>query len=129
MVANESFNFDDFDRTENDDSFNKLTTLKPNHTHNLADEHENPLPITVSANKKTPHDPFIDPDFENNLKSKRISNPKNPSVIASKAEDHKKSENNLSSSKTNALSARKSISPRKANGTTANSPPNKEPTS
>lgn len=74
MIANESFNFDDLDHTELDDgSFKKLTR----HPKDNGDEvnGENPQPVTVSSKiyDLSDPDPFIDPNFETNIKSKRTS--------------------------------------------------------
>lgn len=73
MIVNESFNFDDIDHAELDDgSFKKLTRQ---HKDNNDEEinRENPQPVTISSkiNDLSDPDPFMDPNFETNIKSKR----------------------------------------------------------
>jgi hypothetical protein len=124
MVGNESFNFDDFDRTENDDaSYNKLTQNKNANGQSFTDDpiKENPLPVTVLAkSNRRDNDPFVDPNFETNLKSKR-STLKESSMIISKADfskgidnEGKSVEDNLSARKNHVISSNFSKDPAKS---------------
>lgn len=113
MVGNESFNFDDFDRTENEEgSYNKLTNQKSNaNALNLTEDNpkENPLPVTVLAKPKKKADTGNDPNFEENIKSKRTAL-KESAIVISKADfansidkDGKSVDENLSARKNHVI--------------------------
>lgn len=98
MIANESFNFDDLDHTELDDGSFKKLTRHPNKDGNHDDDinKENPQPVTISSkiNDLSGPDPFMDPNFETNIKSKRASK-----------------ETKMNVSKLNKVSIKKSLDP------------------
>jgi hypothetical protein len=114
MIANESFNFDDLDHTDNDDgSYKKLTRLQNKQSNDEETINNNPHPVTISSKAKDfgDPDPFLDPNFETNIKSKQSGKSKDNSMVISKIDfgkgidkEGKSVDDNLSVKKGNSIS-------------------------